>query len=96
MGVPVISLAGARFIERLSASMLNAAGLDELIAATAEAYVEKAVALASASERRRELRRGLRQRMAASPLCDARGLAQGLEEAYRAMWSKWCLSADAG
>jgi predicted O-linked N-acetylglucosamine transferase (SPINDLY family) len=89
MGVPVISLAGERFIERLSATMLNAVGLDELVAATATDYVEKAVALAADDERRRALRQGLRARMAASPLCDARGLAHTFETAYRDMWQRW-------
>jgi predicted O-linked N-acetylglucosamine transferase (SPINDLY family) len=28
--------------------------------------------------------------MRASPLMDARGLAQALETAYRQMWRTWC------
>jgi predicted O-linked N-acetylglucosamine transferase (SPINDLY family) len=89
MGVPVISLAGERFIERLSATMLNAVGLDELVAMTTADYIEKAVALAGDAERQRVLRQGLRARMASSPLCDARGLAQALEAAYQVMWQHW-------
>ena len=90
MGVPVISLAGARYIERLSASMLNAVGLDELVAETGEDYVERAVALAADPVWRQELRAGLRGRMQGSALCDARGLAQALEAGYQDMWRQWC------
>ena len=86
MGVPVITLAGERFIERLSASMLNAVGLDELIAHSQQDYVAKAVALAHDPQQRAELRASLRSRMSASPLCDAKGLAHSLEIAYREMW----------
>jgi predicted O-linked N-acetylglucosamine transferase (SPINDLY family) len=86
MGVPVISLAGERFIERLSASMLAALGLEELIATSGEDYIDRAVALAGDAPRRQQLRATLRERMLASPLCDARGLAAALEQAYRDMW----------
>jgi protein O-GlcNAc transferase len=90
MGVPVISLAGKRFIERLSASMLEAAGLDELVAGDVEGYIDRAVGLAGDEARRRDYRAGLRQRLQSSPLCDAAGLAQALEAAYHAMWQHWC------
>ncbi len=89
MGVPVITLAGERFIERLSASMLNAIGLDELIADSQDDYVAKAVALANDRQRLSLMRDSLRERLAASPLCDARGLAQSLESAYQAMWQHY-------
>jgi len=88
MGVPVVSLAGRRFIERLSATMLTAVGLEELIAADREEYVAIAVALAQDRKRRAELRSDLRARMAASDLCDGRGLAAALETGYRAMWQR--------
>jgi len=86
MGVPVITLAGERFIERLSASMLSAVGLDELITRSQADFVACAAALAEDHQRRRALRNTLRQRMADSPLCDAPGLARTLERAYRTMW----------
>jgi len=86
MGVPVVSLAGQRFIERLSASMLVSVGLEELVAESEEEYIARAVALAGDDERRRALRSSLRERMLGSPLCDARGLAAALEQAYRQMW----------
>ena len=96
MGVPVVTLAGERFIERLSASMLSAVGLEELIATSPQDYVDKAVALAGDVARRRALRATQRERMAASPLCDGRGLAQALETAYRGMWRAWLSGAGHG
>ena len=89
MGVPVLTLSGERMIERQGVSMLTAVGLEELIANTKDEYVEKAVVLAKDAERRKQLRGSLREQMAASPLCDARGLAQALEEAYRDMWRQY-------
>ncbi len=86
MGTPVITLVGERFIERMSASMLTAIGKPEWIAATHDEYVEKAVVLARDHEQREAIRAGLRTKMAASPLCDATGLAGALEDAYETMW----------
>ena len=89
MGVPVVTLAGKRMIERQGASLLSAVGFDELIAKNPNDYVAKAVALAQDPERRKTLRAELRERMAASELCDGRGLATALEDAYREMWVKY-------
>ncbi len=90
MGVPVITLAGAFFIERQGASMLSALGLAELIAASEDEYIAKAVQLTRDPEARRQLHQTLRPRMAASPLCDGRGLAASLEDCYQRFW-RHCL-----
>jgi len=88
MGVPVVSLAGGRFVERLSATMLSAVGLGELVASSKSIYIEKAVEWAGASEKRRALRATLRQRLQSSSLCDHAGLARSIEDAYRRMLGK--------
>lgn len=36
------------------------------------------------------LRAGLRDRVAVSPLCDARLKARHMERAYHALWRRWC------
>jgi predicted O-linked N-acetylglucosamine transferase (SPINDLY family) len=86
MGVPVVTLAGRTHLSRVGVSILRRIGLSELIAATPEEYVRKAVTLARDPERLRELRAGMRQRMRGSPLLDAAAFARALESAYRAMW----------
>ena len=89
MGAPVVTLAGERMIERQGVSLLSTVGLDDLIATDHADYVAKAVALAQNPERRTKLRAELRDRMAASELCDGRGLAAALEAAYRGMWERY-------
>jgi predicted O-linked N-acetylglucosamine transferase (SPINDLY family) len=90
MGVPVVALLGDRHASRVSASLLSAIGLNDLIADSPEAYIETAVALADDQARLAELRLSLRPRMAASPLCDAPAFAREVEAAYRIMWRRWC------
>jgi predicted O-linked N-acetylglucosamine transferase (SPINDLY family) len=97
MGVPVVTLAGRTGVGRGGVSILSNVDLPELIARTPEQYVAIAVGLAGDLPRLIGLRGGLRARMEASPLCDARRFAAGIESAYRTMWQRWCaLSASSG
>jgi protein O-GlcNAc transferase len=89
MGVPVVTLAGKAHVSRVGVSLLNSAGLGDLIAQDESQYVRTAVALAADGPRRDELRRALRGRMAGSPLMDGPGLAREVEAAYRRMWRQW-------
>jgi predicted O-linked N-acetylglucosamine transferase (SPINDLY family) len=94
MGVPVITLAGTTHAGRVGVSLLTQAGLPELIAQSAEHYVTLALELAQDLPRLKQLRAGLRERLAASPLCDAKGFTQALEAAYRGMWVKYCEASE--
>ncbi|CAO3430704.1 tetratricopeptide repeat protein [Azospirillum doebereinerae] len=95
MGVPVITLPQDTMVSRWSASMLRALGLDELVAGSGDAYVAIAAALAGDPARLSALRAGLRDRLAASPLCDGRRRARQMERLYRAVWRRWCASQAA-
>ncbi|MHA1113518.1 MAG: O-linked N-acetylglucosamine transferase family protein [Alphaproteobacteria bacterium] len=86
MGVPVVTLASDRHAGRVGASLLARLGLTDLVAEDADAYVALAAALAADEARRVSLRTDLRDRMAASPLCDSPGFARRIETAYRDMW----------
>ncbi len=70
--------------------MLGAVGLQELIAETPDDYAAIVAQLANYPDRLAQLRAELRGRVAASPLCDARGRARQLERLYRAVWRRWC------
>jgi predicted O-linked N-acetylglucosamine transferase (SPINDLY family) len=65
-------------------------GLPELVAQTADDYVQVAVQLTKDLPRLAALRSTLREKMQASPLMDAAGFARDMEAAYRKMWRKWC------
>ena len=68
MGVPVVSLRGEAFYERLSYSILSNAGLGELCGETLDEYTEIALKLAADRDRRLDLRQTLRDRIRQSPL----------------------------
>jgi predicted O-linked N-acetylglucosamine transferase (SPINDLY family) len=85
MGVPVVSLRGRGYVSRMGAAVLAGAGLDELIAADVDAYVALAVSQADQLEHLRAQRATWRHRLQASPLGDAAGLFEALEQAFSAM-----------
>ncbi len=89
-GVPVVTLSGNAYASRFGGSGLQTLGLGELIARTPEQYVEIASRLAANLDRLAQLRGGLREKMAHSPLLDFQTFARNLEIEYRRMWSDWC------
>jgi predicted O-linked N-acetylglucosamine transferase (SPINDLY family) len=83
-GVPLIGLMGDTFAARVSASILAAAGLDDLITTSLDDYY--ALALRYASDR--QLLAQLKARVArcrTSPLFDSKRFAGDLERAYAAV-----------
>ena len=95
MGAPVVSLIGERHAGRVGASLLARVGLEALIASDRGQYVEIAAGLAADPARLTDLRKTLRARLQASPLCDAPAFAASLEAAFRAMWRRWCADLPA-
>ncbi|MGD1277622.1 MAG: tetratricopeptide repeat protein [Tepidisphaeraceae bacterium] len=90
MGVPVVTLVGQTAVGRATWSQLSNLKLQELAAHRPEDFVRIAAELAGDLPRLREIRSGLRQRMLASPLTDARRFAHNIQIAYRQMWQSWC------
>jgi predicted O-linked N-acetylglucosamine transferase (SPINDLY family) len=70
MGVPVVTLCGAHHIQRVSASILHAIGLDEFVTYDEESYLKTVCRLARDTKKRRTLMTGIRERMSTSVLCD--------------------------
>lgn len=85
MGVPVITLAGATFVQRMTTAILTFAGLEELVAPDLSGYVERAVRLAQNLPRLNGLRASLRERLARSLLCNTVAHAEALEQAFTEM-----------
>jgi predicted O-linked N-acetylglucosamine transferase (SPINDLY family) len=84
-GLLVLTQRGAAFAGRVGASLLEAVGLGELIAETAEDYEALALALARDPARLKHLRDRLAANRATSPLFDTPRLARDLEALYRQM-----------
>jgi predicted O-linked N-acetylglucosamine transferase (SPINDLY family) len=89
MGVPVVTTAGKTHAARVSASLLEAVGLGELIARDPEHMIELATQLVNDPARLAAYRATIRGKMAASPLCDATHFAQQMGEALRRMWQEY-------
>jgi predicted O-linked N-acetylglucosamine transferase (SPINDLY family) len=90
MGVPVVTSPGETFASRHSFSHLSNVGLTETIAADHCAYVDRAVALAGDVAHLADLRAGLRERVASSPLCDGPRFAAHFMSLLRDVWRRWC------
>lgn len=86
MGVPVITYSGRCFASRVCGSLVRAAGLPELVTDSPEAFVERAVALATTD---RLSLRGYRERLIAGrdtcTLFDIKLLTRSLEALYSQM-----------
>jgi predicted O-linked N-acetylglucosamine transferase (SPINDLY family) len=81
-GLPLLTRAGATFASRVSGSLLQAAGLPELIARTEKQYAAKAIRLATHPKELARLRNRLGKNRAGAPLFDTPALAHDLEQLY--------------
>ncbi|MFO1320079.1 MAG: tetratricopeptide repeat protein [Burkholderiales bacterium] len=86
MGVPVLTWPGSRAVSRQSAAILRAIGHEELCAASADDYIDRAVALAGDAPRLASYRTALREDMRASPLSDPVHFAGEFTRAVERAW----------
>lgn len=93
MGVPAVTLCGDRPGSRVNKALLRHVGLaDEFSAVDEPGYLRKALERASDVDFLASLRANLRKRTQASPVCDSASYCRAVEDAYRAMWRRWCES----
>ena len=90
MGVPVVTLRGDRHAGRVGASLLTTVGFPAGIAETPDDYVMTARLLAENAGLLKTARHTLRDTVMRSSLCDSRGHAATLEQAFRAVWQIRC------
>jgi predicted O-linked N-acetylglucosamine transferase (SPINDLY family) len=87
-GVPVVTTLGRHFASRVSASLLTAAGLPELVTADRAAYRVRAIELAHNSAALGALRTKLAASRHTAPFFDTGRFVRNLESAYEAMWAR--------
>jgi predicted O-linked N-acetylglucosamine transferase (SPINDLY family) len=89
-GLPVVTRLGETFAGRVSASLLTALGMPELIADSDEAYEDLALRLATDDAWRRTMRERLQAQLTRAPLFDSQRFARGIEAAFERMHQRRC------
>ena len=88
-GLPVVTIQGRHFASRMSASIVKAIGLPELVTPDLAAYEALAVNLARQPDALRAIRQKLERERMSAPLFDTSRFARHLEAAYREMWRRF-------
>ena len=88
-GTPVVTLLGKHFASRVSASLLTAVNMPELITKTKEEYVNLAVKLATDPDRYKKIREKLAENRLKAPLFDTKRFTRNLEKAYEEVWKNY-------
>ena len=87
-GVPVVTLIGPTFAQRVAASLLHAVALPELVCESEAGYEATVRALCADPARRAALREHLVAQRRTSPLFDGARFARDLEALYERMWAR--------
>jgi protein O-GlcNAc transferase len=85
-GLPVLTQLGDTFPARVAASLLQSAGLPELITHSSEEYEQTAIRLAADRSQLAALHERLAAELPQSPLFDTPRFGRQLETAYHTMW----------
>lgn len=85
VGVPVVTLQGAHFASRVSASILAALGMNELITHSMSDYRDRVMHLATDGQARRRIQEKIACNRNREPLFDTPRFVRNLEAAYREM-----------
>lgn len=89
MGVPVVTIPGRTFAGRHSYSHLSNVGCTYSIAKDYDEYVDIAASLARDLDRLNSIRRGLRQQLETSTLCDGSRFADAFSGLIRDVWGAY-------
>ena len=84
----MLTRVGDTFASRVASSLLTAVGLPELIAPSREAYVAKAIDLATNPDRLKALKEKLERNRLTAPLFDTERYTHRLEAAFEAMHAR--------
>ena len=80
-----MTFAGDRWVSKISATLLRHAGLGEYVADDLLGYIRQAIAIANDPEMPRllgDLRKGMRERLRLSSVCNVKSFARSMESIY--------------
>jgi protein O-GlcNAc transferase len=87
--VPVITMKGTHFASRMSASILNAIEMEDLVCESQDGYEKKAIELGNNPLKSNMLKNRLRINLVEKPLFDAPRFVTHLESAYLKIWQRY-------
>ena len=87
-GVPVVTLRGPTFAQRVAPSLLNAVGMNELVCDDETGYQAAVLALAADPQRRADIKLHLLKQRTASPLFNGELRAREMEALFVRMWER--------
>lgn len=90
MGVPTLCQVGDRLNSRGAMALMQHAGLNNWIAADAQAWIAQGANLCADLAALAEVRNGMRERLQQSLLSQPAKLSATLADALRVMWQCWC------
>ncbi|MBL8645397.1 MAG: tetratricopeptide repeat protein, partial [Rhodospirillaceae bacterium] len=90
MGVPVVTFPGRTFAGRHSVSYMSNAGLSDFVALGRTDFQNLAAAKAQNIPALADLRKTLREKLKASPVCDAKRFAGSFTAGLREAWRAYC------
>ena len=85
-GLPVVAMQGRHFASRVSASLLTAAGVPELVTQSPDQYAELALHLATHPDELSGIRSKIKRNRGNCALFDTVSITRDLESAYAEMW----------
>lgn len=88
MGAPVLTVAGETYVGRQGVAIQTRLGFTEFVVGSPAELPERAKTWAGRRAELAEIRAGLRERMAASVVCDAVRYVRNLEVAFRRLWQQ--------
>ena len=89
VGLPVLTSIGSSFASRVSASLLTAVNLSELITSTQEEYETLAIQLATNPEKLKVIKDKLVKNLPVAPLFNIKLYTLNLEAAYQIMYKRY-------
>ena len=95
-GVPVVTLQGDHFASRMSASILAAIGLPEMVANSLDHYESVAVGVASHPHDLARIKKALVHNRSTKPLFSTPLFVKHLEYAYERMWQNFMIGDNPG
>jgi predicted O-linked N-acetylglucosamine transferase (SPINDLY family) len=94
MGVPILTCEGNSFASRVSASLLSAVKLPEMITSTQNEYESLAIELATNPKKLKIIKDKLKNNLNTAPLFNTSLYAQHLEAAYLKMYERYQNNLD--